>query len=367
MGRKPTRWTNLPVGMRARPRGNLIHYYLDTGEKPRKEIPLGSDYVLAVKKWGELTSAKKPADGVITVAYTMGRYFVDVVPSKAPLTQKDNEQERVWLVRFFSGPPEAPLDAVEPQHIKQFMRWRVSEAKKAAEARNMERAAKNLEPLSVPPNLGHVRANRAKALFSHMWNYARGEGLTKLENPCTGVHGFKESGRDTAPESDMVAQVMKHADLPLQFALRLADIVGQRPTDIRRMSEADVRDGVLHVKQGKTAVKLRIVIDGNLKVLLEEIRAYKRGLGVRSLSLLVNEDGQPLTQDAMRYRFDKARDLAGIDKRLFQFRDFRAKVATATDDESGTKSAQAILGHATEAMTASYIRHKAGKKVRPIR
>lgn len=37
-------------------------YYFDTGGKPRKEIPLGSDYVLAVRKWAELSSA--PAQGV---------------------------------------------------------------------------------------------------------------------------------------------------------------------------------------------------------------------------------------------------------------------------------------------------------------
>ena len=66
MGRKPSRWSNLPRGMRARPRGNLIHYYLDTGGTPRKEIPLGSDYTLAVQKWSELASARKPAAGEST-------------------------------------------------------------------------------------------------------------------------------------------------------------------------------------------------------------------------------------------------------------------------------------------------------------
>lgn len=59
------------------------------------------------------------------------------------------------------------------------------------------------------------------------------------------------------------------------------------------------------------------------------------------------------------------RKRAGIPKADFQFRDFRAKVATEADEATGTKSAQAILGHTTEAMTADYIRHKAGRKVRP--
>lgn len=264
MGGKLTRWTNLPIRMRVRPRGQKVHYYLDTGEKPRREIPLGSDYVMAGQKWAELKSAKKPVNGIVTVAYALSRDFVDVVPGKAPLTQKDNEQEKVWLLRFFNDPP-APLDAVQPQHVRQFMRWRAEEANAGAIKRTPGKA--------IPPTFGQVRANRAKALFSHVWNYARGEGLTALANPCTGIAGFKESGRETAPDGDFFARVLAHSDKPLQFVLRLADIVGQRPADVRRMSEADIRDGVLHVRQGKTGARLRIETDGPLAQLLEEIRA----------------------------------------------------------------------------------------------
>ncbi len=77
--------------------------------------------------------------------------------------------------------------------------------------------------------------------------------------------------------------------------------------------------------------------------------------------------GQPLRTDAIRYRFDQAREKAGIQKGDFQFRDFRTSAATEVDDKAGTKAAQALLGHTTEAMTADYIRHKAGRKVKPVR
>jgi len=76
---------------------------------------------------------------------------------------------------------------------------------------------------------------------------------------------------------------------------------------------------------------------------------------------------QPLRGDAMRYRFDKAREAAGIAKNDFQFRDFRAKAATEADDAGGTRTAQSLLGHATETMTSSYIRHKSGRRVKPLR
>ena len=356
----------MPAGMRPRPRGNKIFYYLDTGGKPRKEIPLGSDYVLAVAKWAELACSKVPADGTITFTYVIERYFAEVVPAKAPGSQRGDLQEKAWALRFFGDPP-APMTSVEPQHIRQFMRWRAAEARARAVAKNEARKSKGGADKPVPKEFGQVRANRAKALVSHMWNWARGEGLTKVPNPCAGIHRFKESGRATAPDVAMVAKVVAEADAPLQFALRLADLIGQRPSDVRKLKETDISGGYLHIKQGKTAAKLRMNVMGDLAALIAEIQEYKAHVKAKCTDLLVNEDGKPLMADAMRYRFDKARDAAGIPKNEFQFRDLRAKVATEADDEAGTKVAQAILGHTTEAMTAEYIRHKSGRRVKPLR
>lgn len=363
MGRKPSRWSNLPKGMRARPRGKLIHYYLDTGAKPRKEIPLGSDYLEAVRKWAELTASRKPEGAVITFADVKDRYWQDVLPGKAPQTQVDNEKEAAWLLRFFNDPP-APLDFIEPQHISQYMTWRVKKARAAAEDKNAARVKAGKAPLPIDQKVGQVRANREKALFSHMWNYARAHGHTKLPNPCTGIPGFKEQGRDTYVDDKLLDRVMKVAGPPLRFALRLAHLTGQRPADVLRMSESHIVDNVLHIQQGKTKAKLRIVIEGELKALVDEIHAFKRSLKVHAMKLLVNESGQPLTSSMLRNRFDDAREAAGIDKATFQFRDLRAKAATEADDQDGIRAAQSLLGHTTEGMTADYIRHKVGKKVR---
>lgn len=139
------------------------------------------------------------------------------------------------------------------------------------------------------------------------------------------------------------------------------------PADVHKITEADIKDGLLPIRQGKTAARLRIEITGALAVLMQEIRAFKQAIkGVRALAPLVNESGQPLRAGAIRYRFGKARGAAGIAKRGFQFRDFRAQAATDTDDQDGTKAAQALLGHTTEAMAADYMQHKVGKKVRSV-
>lgn len=366
MGRKPSRWQNLPKGMRARVRGKKIHYYLDTGGTPRKEIPLGSDYVAAVRKWSELAIAQRPDSGEYTFLHVVDAYRAKVLPTKAPGTQKTNETELSWLLKFFGDPP-APLDKIEPVHIRKYLDWRVQQAKKDAMARNEKRIKSGQKEIAVPANIGSICANREKALFSHMWNFARNEGYTKNSNPCAGIKGFLETGRDVVISDTMISQVMEHASQSLQFALKLAHYTGQRPGDVLRMTEGHIIGNVLHVRQGKTGAKLRIQIQGELQKLLADIIAYKSQFKVRSLALLVNEEGHAMTKSMLRGRFDAAREAAGIPKADFQFRDLRATAATEMDEIAGTRSAQSLLGHTTEGMTAHYIRHKVGKKVVPVR
>lgn len=366
MGRKPTRNLTVPPGIRPRHRKGKTYYYLDTGGKPRTEIPLGSDYVLAVKKWTELTVSKRPANGVITFRYAAQRYTADVIPTKAPRTQSDNLKELVKLYEFFDAEP-TPLDDIEPIHITQYKVWRTGQAKAAAVKRNLERAKNKRPTLPIDPKLGQVRANREKALFSHIWNYSREQGLTNKTNPCTGVSGFKEDGRDVYVDDALLARLQEHAGQPLKFALRLAHLTGQRPADVYRMAETDIRDGLLFVKQGKGKAKIRIKIGGELEVLLNEMLEYKRQFSVRPLALIVIENGQPMNEYTMRTRIDAARAAAGIPKNELQFRDMRPKAATEIDDQSGTKEAQGLLGHTTEAMTTKYIRHKVGKLVKPTK
>lgn len=195
--------------------------------------------------------------------------------------------------------------------------------------------------------------------------------MTKASNPCAGISGYRETGRETVVSEDQMSLIMAHAPIDLQFALRLTNLAGQRVTDGRLMSESHISGDLLHLRQGKGKgkgkTKLRIEIIGELKQLIEEIHAFKSTFTVRALPLLVNESGRPMIVSMLRTRFDNARKSAGIVEVEFQFRDLRATAATTVDDVSGIKSAQPLLGHTTGAMTADYIRHKVGKKVGPVR
>jgi len=90
-------------------------------------------------------------------------------------------------------------------------------------------------------------------------------------------------------------------------------------------------------------------------------------------SLVVDEDGQPMTKDKMRYRFDKARKAAvakhpDLAERIaqIQLRDIRAKSGSDKREAEGLDAAQGLLGHRRADMTEHYTRQRRGKLVKPV-
>ena len=79
-----------------------------------------------------------------------------------------------------------------------------------------------------------------------------------------------------------------------------------------------------------------------------------------SAYLIQDDSGQPLTQGALRSRFDKARTLAQVE---FQFRDISAKAATDTGDLAHS---QKLLADKKRDMTEHYVKARLGERV-PVR
>lgn len=193
-------------------------------------------------------------------------------------------------------------------------------------------------------------------------------GLTDQPNPCMGIKKNKEKGRDTYVSDKIYRVVWLVADQPLRDAMDLAYLTEQRPADVLKLEERDIQEGALVIRQNKTGVQVRIEIIGELATTLERIRRRKLSLQVVAMRLLVDENGQPLSYCTLRFRFDRARKVAGVDKASFQFRDLRAKAGTDTEVESGgnIREAQALLGHSSVAMTEHYVR-KRGRLVKPTK
>lgn len=338
MGRTPTK-TNLPPKMRARVRGDKTYYTLDLGGRPRKELSLGSDYIGALKRYAELMVNANAPKKSWTIRDAAQRYLLEIVPSKAPRTQRDNAAEMAKILEFFGHPEPAPLDAIRPLHIRQYMDWRKD---------------------------APIRATREKALFSHMFNMAREWGYTDAANPAAGIKG-KTSHRDVYVDDATYHQVYASACQPLRDAMDLAYLTGQRPADMLSMKQTDIKDDALWLQQGKTGKRLRISIEGELSALLARIAQRKAEYAIHTPHLIVNEQGQPLTAFALRSRFDKAREVAGVNKADFQFKDLRAKAATEKAAASGSEAAKDQLGHESVEMTRKYIRNRLGALVKPTK
>lgn len=226
-----------------------------------------------------------------------------------------------------------PIEQIAPMHIREYLDIRGQTAK--------------------------VRANREKALFSHIFNKAREWGYTATTNPCQGVKGFKESGRDRYVSDEEFEKVKAHAHFTVVDAMDLALLTGQRPADVLKIKRTDIRDGALWIVQNKTGARLGIEVTGALASVIERIISRPR----RAISayLVQDEHGQPLSQYALRSRFDKARTAAKVS---FQFRDLRAKAATDTGDLAHS---QKLLAHKNREMTEHYVRSRIGERVQPLR
>lgn len=325
MGRKRTTHKDLPPRLHIK----AGRYYHVSTTQPRKWTPLGVDRARALLEWARIEGAE-PDPNVRTFEVIALRYEREVMPTKAPRTQRDNLQELDRLRAVFGA---VLIENIKPHHVRAYLDKRGQTAK--------------------------ARANREKALLSHLFNKAREWGYTDATNPCQGVKGFTESGRDRYVTDDEFQAVRRKADPTLQDAMDVALLTGQRPADVLKIQRADVRDGALFIRQNKTGAKRAIDIVGELAQVIERIRNRPR---VRQSAFLIqDDDGKPLSMLALRSRFDKARRAAGVS---FQFRDIRAKTASDTGDLSHS---QRLLGHRNRDMTEHYVRERVGQRVKPLR
>lgn len=322
MGRKPTVNLNLPPHMRKRIFGGKTYYYLrSTVDGKRKEVPLGSDFILALRKYADLNVIDAP-HRCATFADVQKKYMTDAVPKLASSTARMYASDIKHLMASFQ---DAPLDQIKPMNIRMF-----------------------LDDHADKP----TTANRCKRLFSTMWNQARGWGYTDLPNPCEGIRGHALAKRTVYITDAMYAAVYAQASAPLRDAMDLAYLTGQRPADTLRMTEHDIIDGHLIVTQAKTQQPLRIILAGKLAELVERIRARKATHKIVTGALLTNTNGKRLTAPVLRNHFDAARKAAAkaspaMKKAIegFHFYDLRAKAADDTSDMRGDQAASDLLGH----------------------
>ncbi len=342
MGRKPTVNLTLPPGMRKRVRGKKIYYFLDMRETPRREMSLGQDFIEALRKYATQNTVYAPKREAM-FGDVVARYRAEALPKLAANTIRIQQSDLKHVDAYFGS---APLEQIKPMHISKF-----------------------LDKHQDKP----TTANRCKRLVSTMWNHARAWGYTDLPNPCEGIRGHTLSKREVYITDEVFAAVWAHASIPLQDALDLAYLTGQRPADALDMTEHDIVGEHLVVTQMKTKQPLRIEITGELAELIERIHARKKTYKIVTGALLVNMHGKRLTKATLRNQFEDARtlaaekvpNLAGAIKAMW-FYDLRAKAADDTADEHGEQAASDLLGHDSVRTTQRHYLRR-GKIVAPTK
>jgi integrase len=316
MGRPRRKDRDLPP-MLFRKRGR--YYYGQEG------IALGKYLPAALKRWAELRGEALPKPNAGTFADAAAQFERDELPGKAAKTQEEYTRQLKTLVKVFGA---GALDAIKPKHIRAFLDARPS-----------------------------IAGTREKALFSAVFNFARGRGMTDAPNPCAGIKG-KQSRRDVYVTDGELSTILVAADRPLRDFLELAYHSGQRPSDVLKMTRADVKDGALWVQQNKTGAKVRLDLIGPLADVVARVLALS--FPVQAMNLVLDERGQRLTLKAMQKRFAAVRLKAGG---AWQIRDLRAKAGTDMEDAGG---AQRLLGHRNRTTTDVYLRDRRGELARPV-
>ena len=337
MGRKPSVNLRLPSRMRARVRNGTTYYTYDRGfiAGKRVEESLGTDYIMAIQKWAEKHEAA-PTEK-LTVAWAIEKYKKSPQFDEVSLgTQADYRYALDKLSVDFGN---APLDEVRPSHITLYLDKRGMESKH--------------------------RALREKAVLSMVYTWAIARDFCTV-NPVAAIKSKRLPGRKSVYITDeMLDAVYQKASPSLKDAIDLAYYLGQRPADVLKLSESDIRGGSFDFSQNKTGKGMVIEAGGELDALIKRMNERKANFPIRRMQLLVDESGQPMTKSKLRSRFESARDAAGFDGAQFQFRDLRRKAASDLRDQVGIEAAQALLGHSSVVMTEHYAGGR-GKKINAI-
>lgn len=289
-------------------------------------INLGKDLAIAKRKWAEL-SGEVPVGGMGAL---MDRYLAEVAPLKSPRSFKDNKLEAENLRKVF-GQME-PRD-IKPMHVAKYLDIRGKDAP--------------------------VRANREKALLSHMFTMAMRWGVVDA-NPCRGVHRNTETKRDRYITDDEFASVWKESNLTIRCLMDLAYLTAQRIGDLIELRRSDVSDDGIYFKQNKTGKKLLVQMTPELRAVIDRTRRIHPT--IKGLVLFTTRDGKPYSYEGVSSMFKRSVKKAKVED--FHFHDIRAKALT--DANRAGQNAQSLAGHATEAMTAHYIKRREVESVAPL-
>jgi integrase len=252
-----------------------------------------------------------------TVAEILDRYQAECLPALAPRTARD-------YVR----------------HIRDLKRW------------YGDRIASELKPKDFAPFLaipigkkGIVQRIRQLGVFSAALTQAVSFWFILDRNVLRDVKRPKRAPRDRLIEDHEFEAVRSSAPVRVGLMMDLALRLGQRQGDLLNLKWTDLRDGYVHLQQGKTGKRLAIEITPDLK------RVFGRCamLPNRSEYVIPNKFGTCYTSEGFRACWQRTINAyCRRGGKRFTFHDVRAMCATKCDS---LEEASKLLGHSNPGIT----------------
>jgi len=307
--------------------------YFDHGSyffvpKQGSKVNLGRNFARAMAQWAEIVARPQR---MATLGEIMDRYMSEVAPLKAASTYRSNICEIRNLRAVFAH--MRPED-VTPPHIYAYMDAR-----------------------GAP-----VRANREKALLSHVYQYAIRWGIA-TDNPCRHVSRNPERPRDRYVTDAELDRFLSVCPPFLQAYVGLKRLTGLRCGDMLNIKLADLGNEGLLVTQRKTGYRLLFEWTPELRAAINATLKLPRP--VRGMHLFCTRRGQPYTADGFRSIWHRAMAKAlSIGVERFTEHELRAKVVTDARDLG--LDAQRIAGHKSSAMTDRYVKVRKIERVKPL-
>jgi hypothetical protein len=329
---------------RKRKSGKVATYYFyDMRPDGKADIPLGTDFDEAVKKWEEIHTRAPRIAGTLEEAFST--WEKDVLPTYTSAETRRGYAKSLRALRpVFS---EATWDQIDLPALKAYLRARTAK----------------------------TQGNREMALLSVVWNWARGEGYTSLPWPAAGMERSrwknKEEAREFEVTPELFAAVYAEADQVLRDCMDISSATAMRLTDCRQVLLP--AGDLLRLKANKTGKKADF--DLALSSVLPDLVTRRRSYRASHLMLLSTETGRPVSQRMLRTRWDEAREAAAVkaeeagnqklatDLRAMYLRDMRKM---ASDLAGSDQDAADLLQHGSVSLTRKHYRTRASK-LSPVR
>jgi site-specific recombinase XerD len=332
------------------------YYYVFPNGKWQRLAAVGLEREMRVA-WSHL---EQPNETYGTVAALLDEYLSQYAANaKAARTYKDNLKEAEYLKAFFG---EMRPQDIQARHIGAYL-----------EENRKTRA---------------VRANREKALLSHVFTWSMRHpvwGCIVLYNPCKGVTRNPETKRIRIVEDAEYMSVFNLASKNVQRMMTLVYRTLQRPCDLLRLSSANVLvrniDGhnlqVLSVRQSKTNAIVEIIMSEDIRQALygtqiaESANSHST-TNIQNQFFILSREGKPYTSDGFNSVFadalNKYREMmktnTGVKSKPFGIYDLKGKGATDMYQSGiALEYIQALAGHDSVTTTEIYIKARLNKPV----